>query len=66
MAKLIVKWYHQKGHHNYFHNILRLFGVLPNFPPPQMKPCAIITNKHGIYEFPHELPNDLTLRILGK
>ena len=27
--------------------------------------CAIITYKHGIYELPHELPNDLRLRILG-
>ena len=23
----------------------------------------IISNKHGIYELPHELPNDLRLRI---
>ena len=26
----------------------------------------IISNKHGIHELPHELPNDLRLRILGK
>ena len=32
---------------------------------PQVKRCAIITYKHGIYELPHELPNDLRLRILG-
>ena len=25
----------------------------------------IISNKHGIYELPHELSNDLRLRILG-
>ena len=25
----------------------------------------IITYKHGIYELPHKLPNDLRLRILG-
>ena len=31
---------------------------------PQMKPIAIINNKHGIYELPNELPNDLKLRIL--
>ena len=31
------------------------------FPSPQVKRCAIITYKQGIYE----LPNDLTLRILG-
>ena len=31
----------------------------------QLKPCAIITYKNGIYELPHELPNYLRLRILG-
>ena len=31
----------------------------------QVKRWAIITYKHGIYELPHELPNDLRLRILG-
>ena len=42
-------------HYNHFHNILRLFDVLPNFP-----------FIHGIYELPHELPNDLKdLRKLG-
>ena len=51
--------------HNHFHNILRLFDVLPNFPFPQLKPCAIITYEHGIYDLPHNLPNDLRLRILG-
>ena len=35
------------------------------FLSPQVKWCAIITSKHGIYEFPHELPNDLRLRVLG-
>ena len=34
------------------------------FVSPQVKRSAIITYKHGIYEFPHELPNDLQLRIL--
>ena len=38
--------------YNHFHNILRLFDVLPNFP---------FTYKHSIYE----LPNDLRLRRLG-
>ena len=32
---------------------------------PQMKLSVVISNKHGIYEFPHELLNDLTFRILG-
>ena len=36
------------------------------FLSPQVKRCAIITYKHGIYELPHELQNDLRLRkILG-
>ena len=26
---------------------------------PKVKRWAIITNKHGVYELPHELPNDL-------
>ena len=30
---------------------------------PQMKRSVIVSNKHGIYELPHELPNDLRLRI---
>ena len=32
---------------------------------PQAKRIVIISNKHGIYELPHELPNDLRLRTLG-
>ena len=35
------------------------------FVSPQVKRMAIISNKHCIYEFPHELPNDLRLRALG-
>ena len=35
------------------------------FLSPQVKRCAIITYKHGIYELPHELPKDLRLKILG-
>ena len=31
----------------------------------QVRRCAIITYKHDIYVLPHELPNDLRLRILG-
>ena len=36
------------------------------FLSPQVKRWAIFTYKHGIYELPHELPNDLRLRILRK
>ena len=32
---------------------------------PQVKRSVIISNKYGIYELPHELPNILRLRILG-
>ena len=35
------------------------------FLSPQVKRWAIITYKHGIYELPHELPKNLTLRTLG-
>ena len=32
---------------------------------PKWKRLTIITYKHGMYELPYELPNDLRLRILG-
>ena len=35
------------------------------FLSPQVKGSMIISNKHGIYELSHELPNELRLRILG-
>ena len=35
------------------------------FLSQQVKRWAIITYKHGIYELPHELPNNLRLTILG-
>ena len=35
------------------------------FLSPKIKRAAIISNKPGIYEFPHELPKDLKLKILG-
>ena len=31
----------------------------------QVKQSAIISIKQGVYELPHELPNDLRLRIVG-
>ena len=36
------------------------------FFSPQVKRSVIISNKHGIYELPHKLPNDLRLKKLGK
>ena len=35
------------------------------FLSPQVKCSAIISNKQGVYEVPHELPQDLRLRIPG-
>ena len=35
------------------------------FLSPEVKKCAVITHKHGIYELPHEFQDDLRLRILG-
>ena len=34
-----------------------------NLTLPKVKQRAIITYKHGIYELPRELPNNLRLRI---
>ena len=31
------------------------------FLSPQVKQSVIISNEHGIYELPHELPNDLSI-----
>ena len=31
----------------------------------QVKRCVIITYKHGMYELPHEMLNNLRLRKLG-
>ena len=35
------------------------------FLSPQVKRWTITTYKHGIYDLPDELPNDLGPRILG-
>ena len=35
------------------------------FLSPQVKQSAIVSNKQGVYELPHELPNDLRLRLIG-
>ena len=32
---------------------------------PQVNQFEINTDKYGMYELPHELPNDIRLRILG-
>ena len=50
--------------YNQFHNILRLFDALANFSFTTSERCASITYKHGMYELPRELTNDLRLKIL--
>ena len=35
------------------------------FLSPQVKRSVIISNKHGIYELPHEFSNNWRLRVLG-
>ena len=45
--------------YNHGSNIVGLVDGLPNFLSPQVKLSAIISNKHGEYELPHELPNYL-------
>ena len=57
---------------NQFDNIFRLLDVLANFNFATSGPMGVTTYKHGIYELPHNMPNDLRLRnlenweILGK
>ena len=41
-----------------FWDFLMLYQI---FLSTQVKRYTIISNKYGIYEFPHELPNDLIL-----
>ena len=40
-----------------------LFNTSPNFIFTTSETKVIISNKHGIYELTHELPNDLKLII---
>ena len=44
---------------------MRHFDVWQIFVSPQVKRIVIISNKHGIYELSHELPNDVRLRTWG-
>ena len=46
--------------------IFREFFILYRiFFSPQVKQSMFIIDKHGIYEWPHKLPNKLNVRILG-
>ena len=62
VGEFISRWSQNFSHG---HNSLRLFDTLPNFFSPQVKQSMIISSKHGIYELPHKLLNDLRLMILG-
>ena len=44
---------------------MRVFDGLANFSFNTSETKRDVSNKYGIYELPHELPNDLRLRILG-
>ena len=44
-----------------FWDFLILYQI---FFSPKVKRSLIISNKHGIYKLPHELPNDWRLRNL--
>ena len=49
---------------SHFHNILRLWCFAKVSLSPQVKGCAIITDKHGTCELSHELRNYLRLNML--
>ena len=51
--------------YNQFQNILRVFDVLSNFLFTTSETMDDYYFKHGMYELPHALPNDLRLRTLG-
>ena len=55
-SKAAISWLKTYNHE---HNILRLFDTLPN---SFFTRIVIISNKHGIYKLPHELPIDLRLK----
>ena len=50
---------------NYGHNILELHIVLIQTDEPQVKRKVITDKANLVYEFSHELPNDLRVMILG-
>ena len=50
---LVAAWI---ASYNHGHNILRY-----NIISPQVNQRVFISNKRGIYELPHELPNNLRL-----
>ena len=53
------------GYYSHGFNILRLLILYRIFFSPQVKWSMIFSNKHGIHELPHELPNNFRLRTFG-
>ena len=51
-----------RGSRTIFRDFLLFYQI---FLSPKGKRTIVISNKHGIYEFPRELQNDLRLRKLG-
>ena len=51
--------------YNLGHNILELYNVLVEIRLQQVKRTVVSSTANLGCEFPHELPNDLRLRILG-
>ena len=49
-----------------FIDVLNIFIDEQIFFLPQVKRSLNISNKYGIYEMPHELPNNLRLKDLRK
>ena len=47
------------------HNILEFFYISVKFGVATSRTKPFISNLTAIHELPHELPNDLILRILG-
>ena len=66
LRHLVFKKNHFMSNKQHFLQYTISFIIFWDFPmfnqiflSPYVKRCAIITYKHGIYESPHELPNDL-------
>ena len=62
LSVLALRFPYWAKSYNHLHNILRLFDVLSICFSTTTEKSVIIGNKHGIYELPHEFPNDLRIR----
>ena len=64
--ELLIKTWEAKENFvdNHCHSILRLLMFCQILLSKQVKRRAIVSNKDGIYEFPHELSTDFR-KILG-